>query len=191
MIDESQMMLCQDYRGQFVGGGWFGEKMNGCHVYIRRKLLWTREGNQVCAPKWFTEDLPSIDLEAEIWAGRGVGVGNANSGYKVAMTATRHGGKWFEQTDNGHPVQLAVFDCPTAPGFYDARMAEAARAVKGLRHAFTIPITRIIIGLDRNLSSLMQKIYALGGEGGMIHLADCGYEKGRSPNLLRWKFSQD
>lgn len=183
VIDETSMTLLTDYKGQFVGGWWFTEKLNGVRAYWDGRQFWTRGGNIIDAPKWFTKDLPSFPLDGEIHAGRGRGFLNDNSAYKVAMTAVRQGGEWFSEMDDGEPIRFTAFDAPAALGNWRERMAIVPRGT-------AIAYTEIKTGPGRNLSLLMEEIHRCGGEGGVLRHPEAPYEKGRSKHLLRWKFTK-
>jgi len=182
MINEKQMTLAVDWVGQSsLIGWWASEKLNGCRAVWDGKDLWTREGRRIKAPKWFTKDFPNFMLDGEICAGRGHGVGNNNSAYKVAMTAVVHGGKWFGShwTDKG--IHFTPFDAPNAAGTWIERYATIPK------HLSHVPAFRI--ENPRHLVEYMMTLRRLGAEGAMFRNPDeIGYHAGRTGSLLRWKF---
>lgn len=185
MIDEKSMTLATDWKGQFIGGWWFSEKLNGCRAYWDGAKFWTRHGNVIDAPRWFTKGLPKIHLDGEIHAGRGFGFGNDNSAYKVASNAVRLGGDWFNECDDCHPIIFTAFDAPQVAGNWLQRLAEIPESIR-------IAAEEVRTGEGRNLSALMQRVWNAGGEGGMFRNPECQqYETGRSKNLLRWKFTNE
>lgn len=188
MIDETKMTLAVDMNGSRSVVGWLAsEKLNGCRAFWDGRQFWTRGGHVVDAPAWFTRGLPAVPLDGEIWAGRGHGAGNDNSAFKVASNAVRLGGRWFDETDDGHPLGFAAFDFPHHPGGWVQRMAEARKAVRGCGHASAVRVTRI---RDiHQFTEFLLRIRRLGGEGGIFRNPDAvGYEFGRSENYLRVKF---
>jgi len=178
VIDEQQMTLAVDWIGQESFIGWLAsEKLNGCRAYWDGAKLWTRGGNVIDAPAWFTRNLPAFPIDGEIHAGRGEGFGNDNSGYKIAMTAVVHGGEWFVDG-----VKFTAFDAPEAAGNWQERLATIPAEIR-------IESTRI--ESPRHLAGYMRHLREVGAEGAMFrNPAAVGYETGRSANLLRWKFTR-
>lgn len=182
-MDERQMTLARDWHGKSVLGWHFSEKLNGCRAFWDGKQFWTREGNIIRAPQWFTRGLPNIALDGEIQCGRDGDRGVRS--FQVARVALRHGGRWFEEVspDTATPIQYSVFDCPEAEGTWQQRMKSAARAVKSCATAFAIdfwPVKHY-----RDFVSYLQKLKP---EGVMFRDPDCAeYQTGRSETLLRFK----
>src|SRR5437868_4225293 len=47
------------------------EKMDGVRSYWDGSKLWSRHGKAISSPDWFTEELPKVALDGELWMGRG------------------------------------------------------------------------------------------------------------------------
>jgi len=183
MIDESKMTLAVDMTGNRSVRGWLGsEKLNGCRAFWDGEKFWTRGGNVVEAPRWFTRGLPEFQLDGEIHAGRGRGFGNDNSAFKLASAAVRFGGNWFDETDDGHPITFTAFDAPEVSGNWLRRLREipgkvriAPEVIRDIHH-----FTAYLLGLKK-----------IGAEGAMFRNPESvGYETGRSENLLRFKYEK-
>lgn len=171
------MTLAKNWRGQNVLGWFCSEKLDGCRAYWDGARFWTRGGNVIAAPKWFTKGLPAIHLDGEIFCGR--------DGLTDASNAVRLGGKWFDVAE----IRFCVFDAPQVAGDWRARMAEAGKAVKSAACAAAVKFWRIKTYAD--FTGYMLKIRPLGGEGVMFrHPELVAYETGRSENLLRLKFCE-
>lgn len=185
MITEAQMTLATDQTSQWVGGWYYSEKLNGCRAYWTGKEFFTRGGNIIPAPKWFTKGLPDVHLDGEIWAGR--------KGFQDASKAVRFGGKWFDVPE----IQFAVFDAPQVEGTWRQRMAEARQAVHKAACAVAVPFERVrdvnSFRLVKNdYAEILMRFHRLGSEGVMFRHPDAiGYDTGRSKNLLRVKFGKD
>ena len=66
------LMLADVYRqGVVLDDYWVSEKYDGVRGYWDGAALWTRGGERVVAPAWFTAPLPRVPLDGELWAGRG------------------------------------------------------------------------------------------------------------------------
>ena len=185
MITEKDIRLCVDFVGQTSLVGWdASQKHNGCFAWWAGDTtgeFYTREGNLIKAPDWFKKGLPEMALTGEIHAGLGIGFGNNNSAYKVAMTAVRHGGKWFDAKDGKEPVRFTVFDAPQLDGNWRERMNRCSGVVPQVEsERITDP---------RHLSEYMIRLHTMNAEGAVFNNPDeIGYHAGRTGSLLRWKF---
>lgn len=188
MIDETQMTLATDMKWQWVEGWFASEKLNGCRAYWDGSQFWTRGGNIVDAPKWFTRGLPNVPLDGEIWAGRAGAFGGES--FKVASVAVRFGGDWFKKVStSGHPIQFAAFDFPSVETTWDVRIELARKALKRASHAVAIPFHKV--QGSKHWVDFLKYVLRLGGEGAMFRQPDVkSYEVGRSENLLRLKFRE-
>ena len=66
------LMLAKVYRpGVDLADYWVSEKYDGVRGYWDGQQLFTRGGERVQAPAWFTAGWPSTPLDGELWAGRG------------------------------------------------------------------------------------------------------------------------
>jgi len=178
-MNESQMTLAVDMHGCHSVDGWLAsEKLNGCRSYWDGVQFWTRGGKVIKAPKWFTKSLPQMHLDGEIHAGRGVGFGNENSAYKVAMTAVRRGGEWFNECDE-EPIRFTAFDAPQVAGNWLDRLTAIPAGMR---------IEHVRIADIHHFVSYLTNLRKLGAEGAMFRNPTTYYETGCTENLLRWKF---
>jgi DNA ligase 1 len=181
-VNEESMTLAQDWRGENVAGWLASEKMNGCRAYWDGSKFWTRAGNVINAPAWFTRGLPSVALDGEIWAGRGEGLASFNTGFHAASNAVRLGGKWFESPG----IEFVTFDLPELAAGWAKRMREAAKAIKGAAHARAVKFFKI--DDYSQITNFMRKLRLQNGEGCVFRNPVGSYEAGRTGNLLRCKF---
>jgi len=182
MIDERQMTLAVDQTSQWVGGWFWQEKIRDCRVMWDGKQFWTRHGNIVPAPKWFTKGLPKIRIDGGIWAGR--------HGFQIASNAVRLGGHHFDEPD----IAFTPFDLPDMVGRWDVRQREAVKAIRGCATARAIPFARVNdtqwSGYKNDLCQIMMRLHKLGSEGAVFRNPNCDhYETGRSKNFLRDKLT--
>ncbi|RYF98356.1 MAG: DNA ligase, partial [Caulobacteraceae bacterium] len=64
--------LANIYRpGIALADYWVSEKYDGVRGYWDGSRLWTRNGEPVFAPAWFTAAWPKVPMDGELWAGRG------------------------------------------------------------------------------------------------------------------------
>jgi DNA ligase 1 len=166
-MNESQMTLGTDYHGGIDPTGWLdSEKMHGCRAYWDGSQFWTRGGNVIAAPDWFTDGLPAVHLDGEIWAGR--------ERFEEARLAVQFG-HWT------HRCRFVAFDAPAVRGTWRRRMATAGRI---WRDVVTFEVCRS----HRWLMERLRAVQAVGGEGLVIrNPASTGYEAGRTAQTLKVK----
>lgn len=178
MIDEKQMTLAQDWKGEPLFGWFVSEKIEDCRVMWDggdSGEFWTRHGNIVPAPRWFKKGLPKCRIDGGIWAGRGK--------FAQASNAVRLGGHWFDDV----PLQFVPFDLPERGGIWDARITEANRAIALAQCAAPLRFQRVKHYAD--WMGILRRIAPLQGEGVIFRSPEVSrYETGRSGGLLRFKF---
>ena len=64
------LLLLKVYKDQNITGWVMSEKLDGIRAYWDGKNLISRGGNIIYAPKWFTKDYPSFELDGELWTKR-------------------------------------------------------------------------------------------------------------------------
>ena len=146
------------------------EKLDGMRALWHEGRLWSRQGNALHAPPYFTAALPrSTTLDGELHCGRG--------GFSATVSVTR------AQTDveeKWRGVQFAVFDAPQAPGGFAARLAAAEAALaEGRREAaagggapvveaFASILPHRVCAGPEDLALQLQAMVQSGGEGLML-----------------------
>jgi DNA ligase 1 len=173
-MTENEMTLLRDFEeGVHDPTGWIAsEKYRGCRGYWDGAQLWTRGGNVIPAPAWFTERLPKgVHLDGEIHAGR-------CEVETKARLAVQYGGKhWTEQ------IRFAVFDAPETDGVWEERISAACRLPTG--GVLHVVRTLRVEGL-RHLRRLLWEIVQQRGEGLVLrHPTYKGYVRGRTDTALR------
>lgn len=157
--------------------GWLvSEKFDGVRGVWNGQALRHRSGRLVRAPGWFTERLPPVALDGELWAGRGR--------FDRLSGAVRKDhpvdAEWRE-------VRFLVFESSAAPGSFTERARWIGQVVRQAAFTPLIAVEQSRIadraGLHRRLASTV----AQGGEGLVLHRADAAYGTGRSDTLLKLK----
>jgi DNA ligase-1 len=166
-MNELQMTIGCDYHGGVDPTGWLvSEKLNGCRAYFDSSQFWTRGGNVIAVPDWFTAGLPGVPLDGEIWAGRGR--------FEEARLAVQHG-HWT------HRCRFVAFDAPETRGTWQRRMAAAGRLWRDT----------VAFEVCQGHGWLMERLRTVqsgGGEGLVIrNPAITSYETGLTVNLLKVK----
>ena len=107
------LMLADVYRsGMPLEDYWVSEKYDGMRGYWDGKQLWTRGGERVAAPAWFTAPLPAVPMDGELWAGRG----RFTDTVSTVRDQTPNEAAW-------RTIRFMVFDLPVQPGDFTARLA--------------------------------------------------------------------
>ncbi|MDC3224449.1 DNA ligase [Mariniblastus sp.] len=160
---------------QDLKGWWMSEKLDGVRAYWDGKNLLSRNGNIFHAPEWFIKDLPSTELDGELWIER-------KSFQKTVSTVRRK-----NANDDWKQIKYVVFDAPSMNGKFEERLGYLDDLSKSLANAYfqTLDHTRCrgISHLQKQLS----KITSIGGEGLMLREPASVYEHGRSSTLLKVK----
>jgi DNA ligase-1 len=166
-MNETSMTLATDYSRDVNPAGWLvSEKLNGCRAYWDGSQFWTRGGNVIVAPGWFTDGLPDVHLDGEIWCGR--------ERFEEARLAVQYG-HWTRR------CWFVAFDAPEARGPWQRRMATAGRL---WRDAVTFEVCKS----RRWLVERLRDVQAVGGEGLVIRNPNITrYETGRTSNTLKVK----
>lgn len=150
--------------------GYFcSEKLDGHRAWWNGDTFISRGGNKINAPSWFTEGLPKIALDGEIWAGRG-------NFERVGSIHSSRSHEW-------NLVKYAVFDAPEAGGPFEKRLLVAMGEVKKAKHAFVLAFWKV--SSAEHLRKELERVVAEGGEGLMIRQPGSLYVKERSSTLLK------
>ena len=109
--DNLSVILANTYeQGIDISQYWQSEKLDGVRAIWNGKTLTTRNGRLIVAPSWFTQPLPNVPLEGELWAGRG-------NFHIVQQTVLDH--KPVDQA--WKKIDFMLFDMPHAEGDYKKR----------------------------------------------------------------------
>lgn len=171
------LMLAEVYRrGMPLDGYWVSEKFDGVRGYWDGKQLWTRGGERVVAPDWFTAPMPDTPLDGELWAGRG----RFNLAVSTVRSQTPNDTAWRE-------MRFMVFDLPAQPGDFDARLVALKKLLPITVAPWVLPVAQQRAGTHAELQALLDKTVKLGGEGLMLHRGNSMYRAERNADLLKFK----
>lgn len=171
------LMLAEVYRaGMPLDGYWVSEKYDGVRGYWDGKQLWTRGGERVMAPAWFTAPLPATPLDGELWAGRG----HFNLAVSTVRSQTPNDAAWRE-------MRFMVFDLPAQPGDFDARLVALRKLLPITQAPWVVPVAQQRATTHAELQALLDKTVKLGGEGLMLHRGGSQYRGERNADLLKFK----
>lgn len=176
------LMLANTYHsGVDLADYWVSEKMDGVRGYWDGKQLWTRAGNPIAAPDWFTADWPRLPMDGELWAGRG----RFDFASATVRALQPDAARWQQ-------MRFMVFDLPEESGEFNDRL----KLLQALLPAERGPAGRWpqlqLVEHKRvaNHEVLMQQrdaVVKAGGEGLMLHRGSSLYQAERNDDLLKVK----
>lgn len=171
------LMLANVYRpGIRLADYRVSEKYDGVRGYWDGTHLFTRGGNAVAAPDWFTAGWPALAMDGELWAGHGA-FGDAVSAVRQQRPADA---SW-------RAMRFMVFDLPVHGGDFDARLLALHGLLAGEDASRLVPVSHARVENDRVLQARMRQVVQAGGEGLMLHRGASPYRGERNDDLLKLK----
>ena len=156
------------------------EKLDGVRAIWDGSGLRFRSGRPVAAPGWFTEALPPVALDGELWGGR--------ERFDVVSGTVRRS----TPDDAGwRALRLMVFDLPGATGDFATRAARIAALAAASRSAVWTAVEQAQLPDRAALHRRLDSVVRGGGEGLVLHRADALWSPGRSSALWKLKPLQD
>ena len=175
------LMLANLYRpGIVLADYWVSEKYDGVRGYWDGKALWTRGGERVAAPAWFTAGWPNVALDGELWAGYGQ--------FSRAVSTVR---QQTPSDDAWRTMRFMVFDLPKMAGSFSERIPALNGLISQIDQPWVQPVAQFKVASHQALHSLLLKTVKAGGEGLMLHRGDSLYKGQRSDDLLKFKTHDD
>lgn len=176
-----RLMLATDHHdGIEVGDYYVSEKLDGVRGHWDGRALWTRGGNRVEAPAWFTAGWPRVAMDGELWLGRG----RFEEASGIVRTLGGEHPGWRE-------MRFMVFDLPDHEGTFAQRLASIRAVLVAANVAWLRPVEQRTVAGGAELQVRMKAVVDAGGEGLMLHHRDARYRAGRSGDLLKLKPFQD
>lgn len=172
-----ELLLANVYRDDIDPAAYLvSEKLDGVRAVWDGETLRFRSGRRVNAPAWFTDALPKMPMDGELWLGRG----RFERLSGIVRREQPVDAEWRE-------VRYMIFELPGAPGTF----AERAGRIRAIVAAAALPwLAEVpqapVVSREALRQRLAQTIKA-GGEGLMLHRADAAYETGRADTLLKLK----
>lgn len=171
------LVLAQNAPADLDPAGYLvSEKYDGVRGYWDGRQLWFRSGLPVAAPTWFTEALPPVALDGELWMARGR--------FEALVGAVRRtkpvDAEWRQ-------VRFLVFERPGAEGRFAERAASLQALLVARRGGPAEAVEQDLVANRAELKQRLDAVVAGGGEGLVLHRADAPFVSGRSPAVLKLK----
>lgn len=176
-----RLMLATDYGGTGdVSHYWVSEKLDGVRGRWDGRQLWTRSGQRVSTPAWFTAGWPKVAMDGELWIGRG----RFEEVSALMRSARADDAAWRQ-------VRFMVFDLPDHGGVFEARVMQMRKLLPAAGVAWLQPVEQFRLDDAEQLDARLKRVVAAGGEGLMLHHRGARYTVGRSDRLLKYKPFKD
>lgn len=159
---------------------WVSEKLDGIRGYWNGKQLFTRQGNLISPPQWFTKDWPHMTFDGELWSKRG-------DFQNIVSCIKRKKIKEFCWKS----IKLMVFDMPKIKGTFSDRIKAMTTVLKPSPSPYLEMLSQQRLETKTELYQKLDEIVNNAGEGIMLHHQDATYIFGRNPKLLKLKKYQD
>lgn len=159
---------------------WVSEKFDGVRGYWDGTRLRTRGGEPITPPGWFTAGWSSTPMDGELWAGRG----QFAMAQSTVRSANAGDAAW-------RGIRFMVFDLPSHPGSFDARLPALQQTVAGIGQAWVQAVEQRRVPSHAALQALLTRTVRGGGEGLMLHRGASHYRAGRSDDLIKLKTHAD
>jgi DNA ligase 1 len=152
------------------------EKLDGVRACWDGSRLWFRSGLPIVAPRWFTDRLPPVALDGELWLGRGR--------FEALVASVRRAAAVDAEW---RALRYEVFDLPAAPGPFGERAARLREVVRGRGFSSLHAVEQLQLPDRAALQHRLAEVLRAGGEGLMLHRADAAWRAGRSDALFKLK----
>jgi DNA ligase-1 len=175
-VNSPNVQLAAIYDKQNVQDYLISEKYDGVRAIWKDRTLRTRNGNIIHAPIWFTEKLPDVWLDGELWYQR------QNFEYVVSTVNKKVpvDKEWLN-------ITYRVFDAPNYYAEFQSRAIFYTSLIQSLNLRHVIAVEQFRLNTNEGLSAYLENYAAEGAEGLMLQNASAKFTDGRSGNLLKLK----
>lgn len=175
------LMLANVYRdGTILADYWVSEKYDGVRGYWDGQAFWTRGGERIAAPAWFTAGWPKEPMDGELWAGHG----QFAKAVSTARQQTPSDAAW-------RTLRFMVFDLPAQGGTFTERIPALHGVVSRIDQLWVQAVAQSKVASPQALRVLLTRTVKNGGEGLMLHRGASLYKGLRSDDLLKLKTHED
>lgn len=172
---ELQKPKIYDSQKYEINNWYMSEKLDGIRGYWDGEKLYSKNGNIIYAPDWFTNDFPKFKLDGELWTKRDdfENIQNIVLDKKPSL-------KWEEITYN-------IFEVPEAKGNFDDRLKIIKNYLNSNQNKYIKIIPQINCKNQEDLELYLEELINKKAEGIIIKNPKIEYFKGRSNDILKVK----
>ena len=167
------------YDDQNITNWLISEKLDGIRGYWDGKNLYTKNGNIINSPKYFTSNFPPFELDGELWSKRD----DFEFIQSVVLDDT--------PSDNWGKITYNIFEVPNSDGDFLLRLEKVKKWFEKHPNKYVKIIEQTRCKNSEQLNGFLEKIVALKGEGVIVKDPTQNYHTGRSPHILKVKKAQD
>ena len=110
VIQPPPLLLAHSWQNDIdLAGWWISEKLDGVRGYWDGGVFRSRQGHVYHAPAWFTEHLPNVALDGELWLDR-------KAFQRTVSIVRRH-----DASELWREIKFVVFDAPAMAEPFEAR----------------------------------------------------------------------
>ncbi len=169
----------QIYDEQNITGWLMSEKLDGIRGYWDGEKLYSKNGNPINPPLWFTANFPPFPLDGELWSKR-------DDFEAIQATVLDH-----IPSKNWENITYNIFEVPEAKGDFLMRLGSAKEWFATRPNKHINIVKQIVCKDEEHLQNYLNEIIALKGEGVIVKNGTEPYHTGRSPHILKVKKAQD
>lgn len=175
-----ELVLLESYRhGMQISGWLMSEKLDGVRAWWDGRQLYSRKGNRIHAPDWFTRNLPPFELDGELWIDRG----RFEETLSIVKDTTP--GPGWER------ISYNIFEAPNEPGGLLERLGRLRDYLKHRKNSHVHIIDQLFCVNEQHLMEYLAEVEARGGEGLVLRNPISPYITGRTSNALKVKSFDD
>ena len=159
---------------------WVSEKLDGLRAYWDGNHLYSRFGNKIHTPDWFTDRWPDTVMDGELWSNRGE--------FERIISCVR---KTTPDVKCWRHLAFHVFDLPQNTAVFDKRVNAMKSLTSHANTPYLKPVKQFRVANQSSLYALLDLVVEHGGEGLMLHHAQATYQVGRNQLLVKLKKHSD
>lgn len=151
------------------------EKLDGIRGYWDGKQLFTRQGNLLSPPNWFTKNWPNTPLDGELWIAR------RKFEQVSSIIRSKHADEEWQA------IKFMLFDINQQQGTFAERVTLMKQLVEQTQSPYLQLIPQVKFEKISLMMQQLEQVIANGGEGLMLHHQDAHYQVGRNKQLMKLK----
>lgn len=167
------------YNDQNISGWMMSEKLDGIRGYWDGEKFYTKNGNEINAPKWFMKNFPPFALDGELWSKR--------DDFEFIQNTVLD----KVPSKNWEKITYNIFEVPNAKGDFLSRLQESKKWFDLHPNLHVKIIKQVKCKDEADLLKYLNSIVALGGEGVIVKDPTKPYDTGRSSHILKVKKVHD
>jgi DNA ligase-1 len=160
------------------------EKLDGIRGYWNGKNLFTRAGNVIYAPTWFTKNWPNTHMDGELWS-------EPSKFEKISSCVRKKKPIQNIKKSCWKKIRFMIFDLSSHSGTFSQRIEEMKHLTHTVNSAYLLMIKQKKTTSIALLHQQLKNIVKDGGEGLMLHHQDAYYKTGRNSDLMKLKQHDD